>query len=101
MDDATLEWLKGLIRDDNLHAFYTSPLWRKKQAQILKENHYECMRCKKKGMVARARTVHHKKYLRQCPELALDDQNLEPVCGQCHYDEHHRRKPGFMNAERW
>lgn len=101
MNEITLEWIKQLIRDNNLHEFYTSSLWRRKQAQILKESHHECERCKKKGFVVRARTVHHRKYLRRYPELALDDNNLEPICEKCHYDEHHRKKLGFMNEERW
>ena len=49
----------------------------------------------------KATTVHHKKYLRLHPELALDPDNLEPICERCHYDEHHRKKPGFTNEERW
>ncbi len=101
MDTETLSWIQQLIRDDNLHEFYTSPVWRRLQARILKDNHYECERCRKKGLVVRARTVHHRKYLRNYPELALDVDNLEPICERCHYDEHHRKKPGFMNEERW
>lgn len=101
MTDQLLDWIRQLIRDNNLHEFYTSPLWRRTQAHVLKANHYECSRCKAKGMVVKAKVVHHKKYLRQHPELALDEDNLEPLCEKCHYDEHHRKKPGFMNEERW
>lgn len=100
MTEGTLEWIKQLIRDDDLHGFYTSQLWRKKQSQILKDNHNECSRCKARGKVAIANTVHHKKYLRRYPDLALEDSNLEPVCEACHYSEHHTKK-GFMNEERW
>lgn len=101
MEETTLEWIRKLIRENNLHEFYTSPVWRRTQARILKENHYECSRCKAKGLVVRARTVHHRKYLRDHPELALEDENLEPICERCHYDEHHRKKQNFMNEERW
>ncbi|MDY3251229.1 MAG: HNH endonuclease [Candidatus Choladocola sp.] len=100
MNDNTLNWIRKLIRENKTHEFYVSPLWRKKQAKILKENHFECSRCKEKGLVVIARTVHHKKYLRDFPELALDDDNLEPICDRCHYDEHHRKNE-FMNEERW
>lgn len=96
-----LKWLRQLIREDNLHEFYTSSIWRRTQARILRESHWECSRCKAKGFVVRANTVHHKKYVRDYPELALDDDNLEPICEKCHYDEHHRRKPAFINDERW
>ena len=101
MTQELLEWIQRLIRENNLHEFYTSPIWRRTQARILRKNHYECSRCKKKGLVVKARTVHPKKYLREYPELALDDDNLEPICDRCHYDEHHRKKQGFANEERW
>lgn len=101
MDDTTLEWIRQLIRDNNLHEFYTSPVWRRTQKRILKEKHWECSRCKAKGFVVRADTVHHKKYLRKHPELALDDDNLEPLCRNCHHEEHHKKKHGFVNEERW
>lgn len=101
MDDITLQWIRQLIKDNNLHEFYVSKIWRRKKASVLKESHNECQRCKAKGMVVKARTVHHKQYLREHPELALEDGNLEAICESCHYDEHHRKKPGFMNEERW
>ena len=101
MTEEMLNWIRGLIRDNKVHEFYASPVWRRLQVQILKENHYECERCKRKGLVVKATTVHHKKYLRIHPELALDQDNLEPICEHCHYDEHHRKKPGFTNEERW
>lgn len=101
MEKEILEWIKKLIKENNTHEFYASPIWRRMQAQILKENHYECNRCKKKGLVVKARIVHHKQYLRKHPELALKKENLEALCDKCHYDEHHRKKPGFMNEERW
>lgn len=101
MEQVVLEWIKQLIRDNNMHDFYTSPLWRRKQQQVLKQQNYECQRCKKKGLVTKAVTVHHKEYLRRYPELALEDENLEAVCDKCHYDEHHRRKQRFINEERW
>lgn len=101
MTEEILEWIKELIRNDNLHAFYVSSIWRRTQTRILKKNHYECSRCKARGMVVRARTVHHKKYLRDYPELALEDENLEPICDRCHYEEHHRKRRKFLNEERW
>ena len=93
-----LDWITQLIRENDVHRFYASPVWRKKQAQILRENHYDCERCKRKGLVVRARTVHHKKYLREHPELALEDENLEPICERCHYEEHHKKRR-FINEE--
>lgn len=94
-------WIRELIAENRIHEFYNSPDWKRKKKAILKDQHYECQRCKAKGQYKRARTVHHRKYLRMRPDLALDDDNLEAVCDECHYDEHHRRRQGFVNPERW
>lgn len=99
--DSITQWIMQLITDDNIHAFYISSAWKKKKRQILKDQNHECQRCKAKGIYKKARTVHHKKYLRDRPDLALDDGNLEAICEECHYDEHHRKIPGFTNVERW
>ena len=36
-----------------------------------------------------ATVVHHKRYLRDRPDLALNLDNLESLCNECHYREHH------------
>ncbi|MEQ2441584.1 HNH endonuclease [Solibaculum intestinale] len=90
-----------LIADDNIHAFYVSPLWLKVSAEVLKEQHYECQRCKKRGRYKRANTVHHNKPVRQYPRLALTKDHLEAICKECHYEEHHGQPKGFVNEERW
>lgn len=95
------EWIKELIVNNRVHEFYNSPLWKRKKKEILKGQHYECQRCKARGKYTPARTVHHKKYLRRRPDLALEDDNLEAICDSCHYDEHHKEKSGFINEERW
>lgn len=100
MDEIT-KWIYELIKDDKVHDFYNSPIWKRKQRQILRDQKGECQRCRKRGVYKKARTVHHKMYLRDNPDLALDDKNLEAICEECHYDEHHRKKQGFMNEERW
>lgn len=46
-----------------------------------------------------AYTVHHRKYLRKFPELAMSYDNLELLCEQCHYEEHHKSEQ--LNEERW
>lgn len=97
----TETWVRQLIKDNHVHEFYNSPAWKRKKKEILKEQHYECQRCREKGHYKRARTVHHRKYLRTRPDLALSDENLESICDECHYSEHHRKKMGFINEERW
>ena len=44
-----------------------------------------CVDCGKPG-----RIVHHKKSLKEHPELALDESNAETVCFQCHENRHVR-----------
>lgn len=98
--DITQEWIEQLIEKNELHKFYIWGVWKKTSKHVLKENHYECQRCKAKGIIRQATVVHHKKYLREYPELALDYDNLEALCEECHYIEHHT-KQGYVNEERW
>ena len=63
------------------------------------EQHNECQRCKAAGYYSPCEIVHHKKYVRKHPELALDINNLECLCRNCHENEH--KKKIFMNEERW
>lgn len=95
----TLEWLKELIRSGDTSPFYNTKDWNLIREKKRKTEHYECERCRRKGKHKSGTTVHHKKYLRYYPELALDINNLECLCGDCHYDEHHKKKP--LNEERW
>ena len=46
----------------------------------------------------------YKKHLKDIPELALTDDNLISLCGECHeymHPEKHRKKIGYRNEERW
>lgn len=100
-------WIKDLMKQNNLHAFYASRAWQKVQAEVLREQNYECQECKQRGRYTKATTVHHRFYVRTYPRLALTKKfngelNLVAICEQCHYDEHHRKKKkGFTNLERW
>ena len=76
------------IKHGNIGKFYKSRLWRKKRRDILRRDNYECQRCKSKGKYHRAETVHHIKHLKDFPELALVDSNLESLCFTCHNEEH-------------
>lgn len=99
------KWIQSLIKQNKIHSFYISSLWMKTKNEVLKEQHYECQRCRNnKKIYRRAATVHHKKYVRQYPRLALTKSNLEAICEPCHYEEHHKnkkKKTGFYNEERW
>lgn len=99
MEKMNTEKIKELIKENRVHEFYVSPEWRRKSSEILRKQHNECQRCLLKGKYSYARTVHHKKYLRHRPDLAFEDDNLEAICDECHYEEHHGR--GFATPERW
>nr|DAU50675.1 MAG TPA: HNH endonuclease bacteriophage, HNH Endonuclease, DNA.52A [Caudoviricetes sp.] len=49
--------------------------------------------------------VHHKKELKDFPELALVNSNLITLCTRCHNEIHERFKyqvsKKFTNVERW
>jgi len=85
-----VNWINALIKHNNIKAFYNSALWEHVRQEVLSEQHYECKRCKDKGKYSKAVTVHHKHYLRKHPELALTKSNLEAICGDCHFEEHHK-----------
>ena len=95
----TTEWIKQLIKSNNTYAFYQTKIWNVVKNLKIKREHNECERCRKIGKYSPCEAVHHKKYLRRNPELALDINNLECLCKNCHYKEHHKRD--FINVERW
>ncbi len=112
MDEKQLVmWIRHLIATGNIRKFYNSKkYWRPLREQVLKEQHYECQRCKAQGKAVPAVTVHHIKPVRLFPALALTKSNLEVLCGECHYKEHHKEPHGNepteeernrISSERW
>ena len=104
------EILLQAIKSGNVRKFYKSTVWKNKREQILKRDNYECQRCKRKGEFSPAEVVHHKKHLREFPELALSDDNLESLCGACHNEVHpekgftvnqKNKKEDPITPERW
>ena len=52
--------------------------------------------------------VHHIQHLKDYPELALDNDNLETLCFYCHEEEHTeerkryvKTKEHYTNDEKW
>ncbi|WP_088363610.1 HNH endonuclease [Bacillus cereus] len=99
--------------------FYDSGEWKSIRDQVKRRDNYECQECKRNGSV-RVETneysesakrkkiqlvVHHIKELEHHPELALEIDNLETVCVDCHNKEHGRtfiKKPNkWENDEKW
>ena len=68
--------------------FYKSKAWERKRAAILRRDGYQCQRCKRYGRQRPATMVHHIKHYDECPELALDNNNLISLCNDCHNAEH-------------
>lgn len=107
------QWITNLIQEDKLYKFYKSKEWIKLRDEILSRSHYECAKCKEKGKISRAVTVHHVQYVKKHPELALSRTytyngeeylNLLPLCHDCHDEEHKRMKfkqKKQFNEERW
>jgi 5-methylcytosine-specific restriction enzyme A len=99
------QWVNALIQHNNIKAFYNSGLWQHKRIEALERDNNECQKCKAKGLYSEADCVHHKKYVRNCPELALDLDNLISLCNSCHDEEHPeklRNKPKpQLNTEKW
>ncbi len=104
--------------------FYSSAAWIDKRINILRRDHFECQECRKRIEKAKqegvelpvydrwirpATLVHHIKHLEDFPELALDDDNLESVCMECHNRLHgrtlddvsHKQHKKRLTKERW
>lgn len=102
-----VQWINKLIEHSNIKAFYNSIFWLNKRADALERDNNECQKCKAKGLFISADCVHHKKHVKQHPELALDLDNLISLCNSCHDEEHPEKlkrytsKKRFVNEERW
>lgn len=98
----TTDWIKSLIRSGKVYQFYLTKEWIMLRERKRAIEHYECERCRKRGRYSPCEAVHHKLYLRDRPDLALDIKNLECLCKECHYQEHHKFKISEqLNEERW
>ncbi len=82
----TVEEIRELIITGNKKKFYDSYYWRFViTPKILERDDYECQECKKEGKITikkhkKKLDIHHKKELKEYPELAYDFNNLETVC---------------------
>ena len=125
----TEEWIRDLIKTNELWKFYKTKEWIRLKKAILKEHHYECAECRKHGIITRydidkdgnkklISTVHHVCHVKQRPDLALSRTykdyvtgeelpNLIPVCKSCHNKLHPEKRfreahsDHYTNEERW
>jgi len=103
--DVELKEVLKLIKEER---FYHTTAWRKTRKIVLRRDNFECQECKRQGKYSKATTVHHKKHLKDRPDLALDLNNLESLCNPCHNKEHPERFENFyqekkkpFTPERW
>lgn len=77
-------------RNKERYKFYKSKAWSDCRKLVLTRDHYLCQSCLSKKKIVQADVVHHKKELKDYPELALDLNNLVSWCHSCH-NAHHKR----------
>ena len=111
------DWIRELIKDNNIIKFYKTDDWLELNEEVKYEHHYECVECLKKGKYTRAECVHHVNKVKDRPDLALSkyytdihgnkQKNLVPLCNKCHNKEHpekfakFKKKDKFTNEEKW
>lgn len=110
------EWIRELIQEDKIIKFYKTKEWIELKNEVMRDNHYECAECLKRGKYTRADCVHHVNEVKIRPDLALSRYyvdkngekipNLVPLCNTCHNILHDKlgewqNRGRFKNKERW
>ena len=76
--------------------FYTTRAWRKCRAAYAQSKGGLCERCWSKGLIVPGKEVHHKirltPYNLNDPNIALNWENLELLCDDCHKEEHSKTR---------
>nr|DAZ74933.1 MAG TPA: HNH endonuclease [Caudoviricetes sp.] len=65
-------------------AYYGTVAWRRLREAALIRDHYWCARCGRRP----AGTVHHIVPVTERPDLAMELNNLQSLCRQCHNQLH-------------
>lgn len=78
--------------------FYKTRAWKKCRAAYLRKVGGLCEKCMERGIIKPADIVHHKIVLddenARDPEIALNFENLQAVCIECHNALHYgKSKP--------
>lgn len=99
--------------EENIHGFYVWGKWKAKRKEVLRLDKNECQIFRRRGKYTRATTVHHVKYVKKHPELALEiwytfkgkrQRNLISLCHDCHEEVHGYRKKDKkepLTEEKW
>lgn len=87
---------------DFAKAFYGSKAWENCRKAYKKSVGGLCERCLKAGVIRSGEMVHHKIHLTeetiQDPAVALNFDNLELLCRDCHAAEHATKKRYVVDA---
>ena len=86
---------EGLSRvKDYAKGFYKSKAWKQCREAYARSRGGLCERCYQRGRYVPGVIVHHKTYITpdtvSDPNIALDWDNLELLCRECHAKEHER-----------
>ena len=77
---------------DFASSLYHSSEWESCRVAYMKRVGGLCERCRAQGRIVPAKIIHHKIHLTPAnindPTIALDFNNLEALCKQCHEEEH-------------
>ena len=72
--------------------FYSSKAWQDCRNEYAKRRHHLCEECLRQGIYRPGEIVHHVIEIDPItinnPEVALNFDNLELLCRQCHYKAH-------------
>lgn len=81
-------------------SFYKSKQWQTCRHDFLSSKHWLCERCAREGTESPATVAHHKIYLTRSnindPDISMNWNNLEALCREHHYQEHHRRASSIL-----
>lgn len=85
--------------------FYHTAAWKRLRAVALSRDNGMCQKCMERFRAGygvhprRAQMVHHIIPVEERPDLALDLNNLQSLCWECHNEEH-PEKGGHNRQER-
>lgn len=84
------------MREEFARQFYSSGSWANCREGYRKSVGNLCENCLKNGMIEPAQEVHHKIKLTpkniNNPNVTLNWDNLEALCGKCHKAAHKRKR---------
>ena len=80
--------------------FYKTTAWKKCREAVLARDNYLCQRCLRSGKLKPADVVHHIDPLKDNPDKAFDESNLESVCASCHNRLHPEKGRGGGGVEK-